>query len=434
MNRTGAENSRPDAHMRRTELGGDQIIPAHPHGKPCKPQIFRHFGEEGEMRRRVVFERRNAHEPLDLKPEFITALGEKRRNIRRSETRFLRLFAGVNLNIEPRAPALFLHFRRQRPRQLRPVETFDHVEGRHRLFDLVRLQGADEPQLHIRIIGFQIRPFRHGFLHPVFAENAMASLKRGPDARRVMKLRDGGNGDRARGAARLFQRAIDFSPDPCEIGGGIGIAFRKDVVRRHEGLRLRAAKLAAAANDLKRRSGVAAPFSLAFLTDAKRAPHPLLVARVLPKGAAVILREYDMPRRAGLAARLKSVCGARGVKLIIGADIELAEKIGADGVHIPRWFSPERPLPQSLFITASAHDASELRRAKALNADLALLSPAFPTGSHGGVGALGPDTFRRLAAASPIPVLALGGVDETNAKELAGPNIAGLAAIGAFVS
>jgi thiamine-phosphate pyrophosphorylase len=196
---------------------------------------------------------------------------------------------------------------------------------------------------------------------------------------------------------------------------------------------LRAAKLAAAADALKRQSGVSAPFSLAFLTDVERAPHPLLIARILPRGAAVILRDYRIKGRAGLAARLKAVCAPRGVKLIVGADAELACAVGADGVHWPRWFSPATPVPEGMIVTASCHSADELSRAKAMGASLALLSPALTTESHKGAEALGSEKFRALAAASLLPVLALGGVDETNALRLAGRNVAGLAAIGAFL-
>lgn len=195
---------------------------------------------------------------------------------------------------------------------------------------------------------------------------------------------------------------------------------------------MRAAKLAAAAHALKRQSGVSAPFSLAFLTDARRAPQPLPIARVLPEGAAVILRDYDLPHRAGLAAQLKSVCAGRGVKLIIGADTDLAMRLGADGVHLPHWFSPNKPIPKNMIVTASCHDEEDLARAKRAGADLALLSPAFATGSHPGGPWLGMARFNSLAAASPLPVLALGGVDETNARLLAGPNVAGIAAISAF--
>jgi thiamine monophosphate synthase len=84
-------------------------------------------------------------------------------------------------------------------------------------------------------------------------------------------------------------------------------------------------------------------------------------------------------------------------------------------------------------LTAACHDASELARAAAIGADLALLSPAFATASHPGAEDLGPARFRALAAGSPLPLLALGGVDGDNARLLAGRNVAGIAAIGAFV-
>ncbi len=196
---------------------------------------------------------------------------------------------------------------------------------------------------------------------------------------------------------------------------------------------MRAAKLAAAAAALKRQSESAAPFALAFVTDAERAPDPLLVARVLPKGAAIILRDYRAPNRAALAAQLKSICDARGLKLLIGADLALAESIGADGVHLPRWHEPERAFPGAMIVSASCHNARELAQANAMGADVALLSPVFPTGSHPGKAGLGAEKFLALAATSPLPVLALGGVDETNAASLVGPNVAGIAAISAFL-
>ena len=71
------------------------------------------------------------------------------------------------------------------------------------------------------------------------------------------------------------------------------------VVDRHQGLRLRARKLAAAAAALKHQSGQTVPFSLAFLTDHTRIAQPEVIARVLPRGAAVILRDYELPQRVG---------------------------------------------------------------------------------------------------------------------------------------
>ena len=118
--------------------------------------------------------------------------------------------------------------------------------------------------------------------------------------------------------------------------------------------------------------------------------------------------------------------------LLVGADIGLAAQIGAKGVHFPNWFRPQNDVPDDMIVSAACHDEAELNAAKALGAHIALLSPAFPTRSHPEAPPLGPAMFRSLAKSSPLPVLGLGGVDERNADQLAGPNVAGIAAIGAF--
>jgi thiamine-phosphate pyrophosphorylase len=232
----------------------------------------------------------------------------------------------------------------------------------------------------------------------------------------------------------------------------------------HQGLRVRAARLAAAATALKRLSGAAAPFSLAFMTDRRRIEDPEPVMRALPAGAAVIYRGYDDPKREATARRFLAICRARGVFFLVAGDAALAAQLGADGAHWPAWAfenrepgsgiretggpalkkvlprlsGPRLPDPGSRFplpaiITVACHDADDLARAARIGADLALLSPAFPTRSHPGAEHLGPARFRALAAASPLPVLALGGVNEENAALLAAKNVAGIAAIGAFL-
>ncbi len=180
------------------------------------------------------------------------------------------------------------------------------------------------------------------------------------------------------------------------------------------------------------KGGVATPFSLAFLTDSRRIPNPEIVLRHLPEGMAVILRDYQLPYRAALAQRLKSICDARKLKLIIGGDAALARAIKADGLHIPSWLDPGETDLDGLIVTAACHSERGLDRAADLGADIAFLSPVFPTGSHPGAAHLGPDLFKETAKAAPLPVFGLGGIEATNAAQLAGPNVAGFGAIGAF--
>lgn len=198
----------------------------------------------------------------------------------------------------------------------------------------------------------------------------------------------------------------------------------------------RAARLAAAARALNAKGGAraaSAPFSLAFATDRTRGPEPTLVARALPAGAALILRDYDDFRRGETATKLAHICAERGILFLAGGDALLARKAGADGLHLRAdQLHAARPRRGDLILSASCHSAEELERAAAIGAGIALLGPVYPTESHPGAPALGAAAFKALAASAALPVLAIGGVDETNAAALAGPNVAGFAAIGAF--
>lgn len=224
-------------------------------------------------------------------------------------------------------------------------------------------------------------------------------------------------------------------------------------------------KLAAAAAGLKRANGgISAPFSLAFLTDRRRIANPEPILRALPAGAAVIYRDYDDPRRESLARRYQAICRRRGTYFLVGADVGLAVRIAADGAHMPSWMLRNVNFPAGLeretarmrgneqgvarirpvsgpdsirippIITAACHDADDLRRAALAGADLAFVSPVFATQSHPDSDYLGPDRFKLLAAAAVLPVLALGGVDQSTAPLLAGSNVAGFGAIGAFAA
>ena len=79
----------------------------------------------------------------------------------------------------------------------------------------------------------------------------------------------------------------------------------------------------------------------------------------------------------------------------------------------------------------AVHDEQEAHRA--VGADLALVSPVFPPGSkpEDTRPTLGPEGFRRLAAALPCPALALGGITPERASRLTGA--AGFAVISAVL-
>ena len=108
---------------------------------------------------------------------------------------------------------------------------------------------------------------------------------------------------------------------------------------------------------------------------------------------------------------------SHGARVVVNGSVELAHAVGADGVHLDSAAAanltarPAYAAADSFLIGVSCHDAAELAHAAAIGADYALLSPVLPTLTHPGAPTLGWGRFSEYAAASPIPVYGLGGLE-----------------------
>lgn len=112
-----------------------------------------------------------------------------------------------------------------------------------------------------------------------------------------------------------------------------------------------------------------------------------------------------------LAAEVLRLAHAHGAKVLINADIELARRMGADGVHLTAaQLLQLGRRPELAWVGASCHTAQELRAAETLGADFAVLGPVFATPTHPDAVLLGWDGFAALARGALIPVYALGGL------------------------
>lgn len=190
--------------------------------------------------------------------------------------------------------------------------------------------------------------------------------------------------------------------------------------------------------------------ALILLTDDERLADPSAAVARLPRGAAVILRHYGLAatERAVLARRLRRLTRAIGVRLLVAvsdaADDALARAVCADGIHLPEWrvrrgaHRALRGRKPGWLVTASAHSQPALRRAAAVGAAAALLSPVFATASHpitslAGARPLGVLRFAAWSRRSPLPVYALGGIDARSAARLRQTSVSGFAGIGGVV-
>jgi 8-oxo-dGTP diphosphatase len=127
----------------------------------------------------------------------------------------------------------------------------------------------------------------------------------------------------------------------------------------------------------------------------------------------LIVRALDLApgQRVQLTRRLSQLRRGTGLRLLLSGTALEARQAGACGLHSSAAALAgliERP-PTRLW-AVSAHSARDLERASALGADFAIVSPVLPTPAHPGDQALGWDGLKALAAASPLPVYAQGGL------------------------
>ncbi|HTX50515.1 MAG TPA: thiamine phosphate synthase [Caulobacteraceae bacterium] len=177
---------------------------------------------------------------------------------------------------------------------------------------------------------------------------------------------------------------------------------------------------------------------LVFFTDPVRTPDPEPVIARLPRGAAVVYRPFGAADAVSRGRRLTQLAHHRGLILLAGADVSLAAAIGADGVHLPERLAVRaagiRLARPAWLVTASAHSAAAIVRARRSGADAVFVSPVFESASPSAGRPLGAVRFAALAHGAGLPVFALGGIDPPRARRVAGSGAAGLAAIEAFLA
>lgn len=175
---------------------------------------------------------------------------------------------------------------------------------------------------------------------------------------------------------------------------------------------------------------------LMVFTDPQRTPEPWAAAGWLPAGSALVYRAFGEPEAKVVAARLRAITAERGVRLLIGMDPDLAERVGADGVHLPERLLTAAPRLRERnpgwLITGAAHSKAAIERAEqAGGLDALVLSPVFPAGGASAERlALGLKGFDALAGITPLPTYALGGITAGTAQGLLSTRACGLCGVG----
>ena len=124
------------------------------------------------------------------------------------------------------------------------------------------------------------------------------------------------------------------------------------------------------------------------------------------------------------AWKIRNVTRGTESLFIVNDDVTIAKEVDADGVHLGQndmSLSEARKLwdaPGKIF-GLSTHSESQAEAAVAQKPDYTGIGPIFPTPTKAIADpAIGIDRAGAIAKATPLPHVVLGGIDETNLKEI----------------
>lgn len=136
--------------------------------------------------------------------------------------------------------------------------------------------------------------------------------------------------------------------------------------------------------------------------------------QALDQGLQLIqIREKQLSAEAltSLVDDVLNISSPYGTKVMLNAEIELAEWLGTHGVHLNSLALMQcQHKPKGLMVAASCHDSLQLAHAEQLGLDFVVLSPVLNTQSHPDAITLGWARFKEMVLNYGLPVYALGGM------------------------
>jgi thiamine-phosphate pyrophosphorylase len=148
--------------------------------------------------------------------------------------------------------------------------------------------------------------------------------------------------------------------------------------------------------------------------------------RAVEAGATVVQLRVKAPS-AEIVERGRDFRGL-GTAFVVNDDVASALELGADGVHLGQADEgADLARARGMLLGRSATTYEE---ALAAEADYLGVGPIWPTPSKDDAAApLGVAELARICAAVPVPVIAIGGIDASNAAECIRAGAAGVAVI-----
>ena len=154
----------------------------------------------------------------------------------------------------------------------------------------------------------------------------------------------------------------------------------------------------------------------------------------------VQLREKNLDLKGflNLGENIKLLCDKYKVPLIINDNITASKLLNAAGVHLGQGDAnieaAREQLGDNAIIGISTHTVAEAVDAEKRGADYLGVGAIYPTGSKADANLVGLQMLRAIKAAVHIPIVGIGGIDESNYREVMNKGVAGCAMISGILA
>ncbi len=171
-------------------------------------------------------------------------------------------------------------------------------------------------------------------------------------------------------------------------------------------------------------------------------PEEEIVRRAVAAGVTMVQyrdKDTSTKRMIEKTRLMAEICRPAGVALIVNDRLDVAMAGGASGVHLGQddMTLPDarRIVGEAFIVGISVTTIAEAKEAEEAGADYLGANGVFPTGTKTDLGdPLGLEGVSRLAAASSLPIVAIGGINNQNAGEVISAGADGVAVVSYIVS
>ena len=144
-------------------------------------------------------------------------------------------------------------------------------------------------------------------------------------------------------------------------------------------------------------------------------------------------KELDYDTFLAEALQMKALCSRYGVPFIVNDNVEIALKCGADGIHVGQEDMGAREVRAmvggDMIVGVTAKTVEQAVAAQRAGADYLGSGAVFGSATKTNARPLSLEALREICGAVDIPVVAIGGINLRNIRELKNTHIRGVAVV-----